>query len=250
MYHNILPRTYFFNNNTLNVFTDASISKFNGVWVGAPGAHVYKGDKFFAKKIKCIYDFTVNESELEGIYIGLQLAMNIASLDSGNPYKINIISDSMISIKGLTEWVFQWYKTCKNGIWFNYNGEPVTNQYLYMQIIDTIIKYKPRIHFYHVRGHFDNCVTSTGINMDKISKLEEFKNSFSKANGFVNSTTIDNETARFLIIANNAIDEETRQSINNPNIWYLHKLKAFPRFVDNPFTDQEMRTYRDIIQYS
>ena len=247
MIHRIIPKQFFMNNETINIFTDASIANVNGIWVGAPGAHAYYGGNYFTKKIKCIYDFTVNESELEAIYTGILLGLQINEVfHHGKEYRINIFSDSMISIKGLTEWVFSWSKNCVNGIWYNYSGDSVANQYLFMEIIEIILKYKPMIKFYHLKGHYDNCINSTGINMSKISKLNEFKESFSKTNKLPADTTIDNETARFFIMANTAIDEETRRMVNRPT-HYNYKLKMFPRFVNNPFTQAEMNEYRRLI---
>ena len=250
MYHKMMPQDFFINDTTINIFTDASITQRENIWIGAPGAHAYLGDKFIVKKLKCIKDFTINESELEAIHIGVLLGLSLANSNPNTHYRINIFSDSMISIKGLTEWVYSWHRNCMNGIWYNYNREPVSNQYLYMQIIETILKFKPTLQFYHIKGHYDNCITSNGINMDKIAKLEEFKQSFSKVNRIGEDTTIDNNLARFFIIANNSIDLDTRVLVNNPQTQTCSKLKVFPRFLDNPFTDHEMNLYRQLTLFS
>lgn len=242
----IIPKEFFINPNTVNIFCDASITQKDNVWIGAPGAQSYIGDQYFSSYIKCVYDFTVNESELEAIIMGIKMAYNIAMVNIGKQLSFNIISDSMISIKGLTEWIFSWVNSIdKNGIWHNYSGEIVSNQYLFMTIIDFVIKSNIPIHFYHIKGHHDDCITSTGINMNKISKLNDFKTSFNKVNKLIEQYTIDNETARFFILSNIRVDNDTRRELSNPNMQLVKKLKVFPREI--PFNSEEMRLYRKII---
>lgn len=63
--------------------------------------------------------------------------------------KIMVVTDSLYSIKSLTEWIKQWEKND----WKTANKKPVQNLDLIKPIYSILKKYGSRIKFNHVRSH-------------------------------------------------------------------------------------------------
>lgn len=160
--------------------------------------NVFRNLKVEDQYYQLYYDSTNNRGELYAILQGIYLGMKYLQL---NPKThINILSDSKISIYGLKEWIFNWYHNSKNGIMYGSSGE-VKNQDIILDIINTIVSNNIRVRFYHLRGHQD---------IDKLTSLQEFKNSFYKENG-INIDMYEEGTMQWMIACNCEVDDVSRQ---------------------------------------
>lgn len=200
----------FFNKNTLNIFTDASIlnrsNKNSNYFIGAPGYIATINDIVLSERIEILTGSTNNESELYAIYMAIQFAL----LNRDKVKIINIFSDSKFCIYGLREWIFKWINNIKDDKIYNSSGKEVSNQKLFLNIVYTILSYNLEVNFYHVRGHF------------KEDDAKLFSYEF-KLNNFMNDD-IDIYLAKRMIYYNNRIDNDTRQSLssisnNSQKLW-------------------------------
>lgn len=153
----ILPM---FNDKTLNIFTDASISQINEEYIGCSGAVACTGhfnniiivDELF----KINRDSTNNNSEIKAIYLGILLANKFK-----NQFKtINLFSDSKISIYGLREWISNWVEASTGDCLIGSTNKPVSNQSEILCCIYEILNNDININLYHQKGH---CETDTHI---------------------------------------------------------------------------------------
>lgn len=216
-----MPLTYAENLKTgINIFTDSSIiskemeyedgSKIQ-YYIACSGAiycikpkatkryrNIFRNLKVEDQYYQLYYDSTNNRGELYAILQGIYLGMKYLKL---NPKThINILSDSKISIFGLRDWIFNWYYNSKNGIMYGSGGE-VKNQDIILDIINTIVSNDIKVRFYHLRGHRD---------VNKLTSLQEFKNSFYKENG-INIDMYEEGTMQWMIACNCEVDDVSRQ---------------------------------------
>ena len=98
---------------------------------------------------------TNNSGEICGLLLGVTSAINIRESTS-EPCRFNIFSDSIISIRGVREWIFGWIANANkkgNNILINSEGQPVKNQFYFKTIFNQIILSNLDVHFYHQPGH-------------------------------------------------------------------------------------------------
>lgn len=154
-----------YKSNVLNIFTDASIcaEKYNGYTVGCAGVELATSSSYrynmdfnnYIPNYAVILDTTNNNSELIAIRQGILFAIaNQKYFD-----EINLFSDSLISINGLTQWIEGWFfkalkdTTNKDNILMSSSGSPVANQDIIKNIVALIYYNKLKINFFHQRGH-------------------------------------------------------------------------------------------------
>lgn len=214
-----------FNNKTLNIFTDASVYKYNGETLGAPGYVAIIGDNIVGQRSIILRESTNNESELYAIYMAIQFAL----LNRDKVQVINIFSDSQFSVFGLREWIFGWVNHIKNDRLYNSSDKMVANQHIFMNIVYTILYYNLKVSIYHNRGHF------------KDNQVKEFINLFTKHN-FLNDY-IDYQTAYKIMYYNDIVDRDTRS--------LLHKTSVFPPKLEIPDylarSDLNMNHYKKLL---
>lgn len=222
------------NNRTLNIFTDASISKYNGITTGCAGAEYYMGGTYLYSDTKVLFNTTNNQSELMSILLGVYGAMqNRHFVDT-----INLFSDSKISVYGLREWIFSWIHNSWDGVMYNSSGQVVANQGLILSIIDTITRNRLKINIFHIRGH-KNC--------DSAKDIDEFRRSFIKENHLPNGTTIDTILLQFLMAGNDNIDKYSRQKLYDKE--YMDLLYSHVKDNVQPFTI-DPRVYMNMIDFN
>lgn len=210
------------NDRTLNIFTDASISKLpnTNIVTGGAGANFYIGDTFICSDIKVLFNTTNNQSEITSILLGIMGAIQMRnSVDT-----INLFSDSRISVYGLREWIFSWINSVQDGIMYSSSGLPVANQKIILSIIDAITRNDLNINIFHIRGHLDS-----GKDKDTI----QFKKSFLKENGLDPYTMIDDEVLQFLIFGNSQIDHYTRSKLYDEQ--YMQIASQYGLTMQQPF---------------
>lgn len=146
-----------FRPGVINIFTDASITPLgNGTWDGCSGAIVIdeKGDEI-DESLLIIRHCTNNIAELMGINTGVDLGLDYV----GKVRRINLFSDSKISVLGLREWIWTWLNNYRNNdlsTLRSSSGTPVKNVNLIVQIINKItsIDYgRTQFNIYHCKGH-------------------------------------------------------------------------------------------------
>lgn len=191
-----------FNDQTLNIFTDASISKLpNGSYRSCPGLIAYvKPNRSCFSHIRVLENSTNNEGEIYAIFDAVQYAA------LNKQYKINIFSDSLISVKGLKEWIYGWINNSRDKILYNASGQPVSNQYYFLAIISYILSENISLNLYHIHGHINSSNKYNLINTAKqfiqINKLDY--------------DTIDLNLIKTMVDANNRVDNMTRTTLESP----------------------------------
>lgn len=135
---------------TLNIFTDASISKYPGtnIVTGCSGAEFYIGDKYIYTDIQVLFNTTNNHAELMSILLGVYGAVqNMQIADT-----INLFSDSKINVSALREWIFKWVNDRFDDTLYNSAGHPVANQKLMLSVIDIITRNNLQINIFMYVG--------------------------------------------------------------------------------------------------
>ena len=146
-------------NKTLNIFTDASVLYNGDEFITSSGAIAVKDittpnptviDRIFTIN----RNSTNNHGELSAILNGVELALKYRGYFS----RINLFSDSKISIYGLRDWCNKWFNkivTNEYGTIVSSSGTPVMNQELIKTIIRVIVDNRLEINLYHQKGHID-----------------------------------------------------------------------------------------------
>ena len=214
-----------FNDKTLNIFTDASVYKYQNETLGAPGYVAVIGENMVDEKSIILRESTNNESELYAIFMAIQFAL----LNRDKVQIINIFSDSQFAIYGLREWIFGWMNNIKDDRLYNSSGKMVANQHIFMNIIYTILYYDLKVSFYHNRGHF------------KVNQINEFRELFTKHN-FLNDR-INGRTAYKIIFYNDRVDNNTRSM--------FYRFRPFPPKLEIPDylarNDLDMNHYKKLL---
>ena len=197
----------FFNESSVNIFTDGSIYKSNttGETIGCAGAITVQPNG-----IQDIYDSQIlrnstnNHCEIYSIYLGIR---SILVNDLHNKYKvINLFSDSKICILGLREWIFNWItKINSHGMMISSSGKEVANQELFSTIAQMIVQNNIFINLYHQKGH---------INVNKYKDVAIAISTFEVSNRI----RIDNSIARNISKYNDLIDVYTGQILKQNNL--------------------------------
>lgn len=194
----------FFTDDTLNIFTDASMNSYGTC--GCIGVCAVKGkiDKRFpllntefrTRVInKCTNNFAEGRAIIDAIYLAIRYQ---------NDFKtIRILSDSMLNILGIRERVLKWKvskKKDKDGYptFIGSTGQ-IKNQDIFLEALYTIIASNISIEFLHQKGH-----TSFSDPTSLIKMGEDFK----KINGIMDD--IDIELLRSLAFYNNYVDRNSR----------------------------------------
>lgn len=203
----MITNNLMFNNETLNIFTDASIIKMpNEEVIGCAGANVISGpdpiNYILEQDTRIIRNSTSNNSEIHAVKLGIEKALKYRH----NGYKvINLISDSKLCIYGLREWIFNWINASigKDYLIGSTNQE-VANQEVILHIVYMILDNNLNINFYHQSGH---------VNINDIGSLEEAKKIFIATNFLRHDVEL--KLIKNISIANNAIDKLTRTVLKN-----------------------------------
>lgn len=184
----------------INIFTDASVKHFPqyNYTVGCPGFIVFR-DRQMIHPIDSHYimDSTNNESEIVAIFNALYYVLcNKEAFKYED--RINIFSDSKISVFGLREWYKGWVKNMRDGILYNSSGKPVANSRFFVESMGMIMLINKKVNIYHCNGHID---------LWNKTKIQKFMNTFRKENQCNRLLTpIERD---FIIDGNNLVDELT-----------------------------------------
>lgn len=200
----------FHNDNTLNIFTDASIIGRSGNFTGCYGVVAVVGDNIMDQTYKLVSNTTNNNSEIKGIRAGLGIAMKYS-----NMYKnINIFSDSLISINGLKSYIYGWKINPNDGMLYTKMKKKVVNQAIFIEchrILRDLENSDSMITLYHQPAHVNN-------NYNELLKSAE---SFRRSNNIYGK--IDLNFMRYICTWNNHVDNNSRSMLrrnrNNENVY-------------------------------
>lgn len=193
-----------FDKSTLNIFCDASIAAFDDETIGCPGcittSVIPASLTILEKDLRILRNSTNNQSEITAILMAVNQALKYRDMYE----TINIFSDSKISVYGLRTWIFNWINNINNGVMYSSSGTPVANQQIFMHIINTIVYNGLQVRIYHQKGH----VTTTAL-------IPKAKSVFMQSNNIM----ISDKEVKYISIANDIIDGESRRSLNDINLY-------------------------------
>ena len=236
----------YYSSDTLNIFTDASIKKYDLETIGCPGAIAVVEGNVIDEKIDILRHTTNNNSEITAIYYGILLAIKYK-----DKYKnINLFSDSKICIFGLREWIFNWINSIDDisnniedytekynpYILIGSSNCPVKNQSEINLIIQTILRNNLNIRLFHQRGH---------VSLKSHDSLNEARSVFCKNNNidFIELPIIIN-----LSTYNNMIDNITREMLIKYEYSYIGEKVPAIYFTYN--TNMDMEKYSKLLNLS
>lgn len=188
-----------FSKDAINIFTDASILKLsNGEYLGCPGYVVINQDKVLESDCYVIENTTSNNSEIKAVRLGIFAA------ERYQDYKyIRLFSDSQLCIFGLRDRIYKWMRSVRDGKVCGYDGNPIKNQEVFLEIAYYVMRKNIRIEFFHQRGH---------ISLASNQALQTAHDDFLRYNN-VEDVSID--LVSRLSYYNNMVDQMTRQKLNS-----------------------------------
>lgn len=217
----IIPKEEIDNDYTLNIFSDASISSQHTYTNACAGAIAVYQDFIIDKILTPMYNTTNNRAELMAILNGLYLAIRYRR----KVKRINIFSDSKISVFGLRTWIYSWINNSQDNILRSTSGD-VKNQDMILSIINFIIENNLQISLFHIRGHCD---------YTKFKDIIKFRKSFISENNLY-PNIIDDQLCMYLIKYNDYIDNDTRKNLINDKIEslkpYTLNLNSYLPYLD------------------
>lgn len=190
----------FYNSDTLNIFSDASIiyDEKNNKCTGCYGVVCVTRDTIIDQCYHLVSDTTNNNSEIKGI----RAALSFANIYRGRFKYINIFSDSKISIDGLRDYIYRWSYNPKDGLLYTSTGKPAANQAIFIECnqMMNILGADPYTMFclYHQNGHIN----------DSYRDLCRAANTFSRSNNIYGK--VDINLIRYISTYNDIVDKTSR----------------------------------------
>jgi ribonuclease HI len=189
----------FHNDNTLNIFSDASIIGKTGNFTGCYGVVAVVGDNIIDRTYRIVSYTTSNNSEIKGIRAAFDIAMRYKDI-----YKnINIFSDSLISVNGIRNYINKWIIGA-DGMLYTGSKKKVANQEIFIEsyrILKELELSSSIIRIYHQPGHVNNDYNS----------LVRASKSFKKINSIKGK--IDLNFMRYICTWNNYVDNTSRSML-------------------------------------
>lgn len=225
----MMDKIIFFNDDTINVFTDASVKNHGQVTESIAGALLVDNKSNHILKRVRLIPSTNNEGEIYAIFMGLSLISKHMALNKDKKYTYNLFSDSKISVYGLREWYSSWIKYSVGSDHFvSSSGDPVKNQEIFVRCMDMIIANNMNVNIYHVRGH---------MKANNHIQYQKFIKDFKESNYLSSIPT--NELVRELIRLNDIVDNATRSALlpegaiidDIPTIMGTHKKDSMNEFM-------------------
>lgn len=222
----------------LNVFCDASVTKVEDKYTSCPGYAIVNKGKIIKSDYKVIYNTTNNYGEIYAIRMGVKAVYDMG-YKLGTVSRINLFSDSQISIFGLREWIFTWYQNLNNNMQMVSSDKrlEIANQEVYNSIVNLIAYEGIPIHLYHQLGH---------KNFKNNTHLTKVINSFNS----VNKIRISIDEARFICYYNEYVDRFTRDNLHNVTKSDLFKQTDYQKYimpVSIILNNDIMKRYSDLI---
>ena len=228
----------FFNSETLNIFTDASMNSYGNS--GCAGECLVFGDmdKRFpllntslnTRVIKnCTNNFAEGRAIVDALYFALKYRDKYRT--------IRIISDSQINIYGIRDRILNWKISKKKGDngfgHFVGSQGAIKNQDIFIEAQNIILENNLSVELLHQAGH------TSFSNPDLLIKSGEL---FKKYNNITDD--LDIELLRALTFFNNYVDRNTRDVLYTVDL--LHYKLYFP-FTFSASDDYDKNTYSKLV---
>lgn len=223
----------------LDIFTDASIDTTTKLAC----AGIIVVDRMSKQPINYnLYldpNSTNNRAEVMAIEKAVAYAVGLFNQKAMQPFMVNIISDSMISIMGVREWMLSWNATSEN-ILLNSSGMEAANQSFFKNIFNMITLSGLKVKFYHQKGHVKESPNSLFMS----------EQIFYRSNGI----SVENAglTPKYLADFNNEIDQMTRDLIRKVQSNKPFQYPEFLYYKESPmeFSRNQalIETYKSLIQ--
>lgn len=194
----------FYNKDTLNIFSDASIVGRSGNFTGCYGVVAVCEDNIIDSCFKLASHTTSNNSEIKG----LRAAISMANKWKYNFKYINIFSDSQISVFGLRDYIYKWRYNPSDGLLYGTSKTPIVNQEIFVESHNmlALLSQSVSVRIFHQSGHIDN----------KYDKLKEAAVVFGRSNNIMGN--IDLNFIRYISTYNNYVDNTSRGILRRSNI--------------------------------
>ena len=217
-----------FGRDVLNIFCDASIKKTDLGTYGCPGSiAVDTTGSSVDYRSTILVDSTNNESEIYAILLATQQAI----LYKNAFQRINIFSDSRISVCGMRDWMLNWIRRAKGDTLMSTSGL-VANQQIFLHVLNLIMNNLESYRLYHIDGH---------MNENNPSHIMTVMKDFEKFNGI----KIGPIEAAYLCKYNNLIDKETGDELELADLDSLKRLKQ-PFIYPIPSLIDANKLYKDV----
>lgn len=118
-------------------------------------------------------DKTCAYAEISALAKGLENLWKYVRATELKKIKASVYTDSMLYYKSLTEWIYVWIKTAKDGVFYSSSGKPVANQ----EEIKVAFEFLQNLHEYgtvklfHINSH---------VAKKNVKKLKEKFEKFNK----------------------------------------------------------------------
>lgn len=209
--------------DSINIFTDASLTKIDNEPIISSGYALVKDGIIERSDFSVFCNATNNYGELFAIYMGIKAAIDYKNIAK----RINLFSDSRISVYSLREWIFKWRVV--NNDFISGSGKRAENQDVIHMIIDSISMNNLPINIYCQRGH---------KNSDSNANVVQQRDYFYQENGIY----LPLETASKICYYNDFVDTMTRNNllklVNEKNFdtgKYNKKIFPLAMKIDNTF---------------
>ena len=228
----------FFTENSLNIFTDASMNSYGTsgcigvcpVYGAVDKRFPLLNTEIFTRVIKgCTNNFAEGRAVLDAIYIAITNMNKFSTL--------RIISDSQVTILAIRERILKWKVSKKANDYgmVNFIGSQGTikNQDIFLEALNIIMQTGVSIEFLHQAGHI------------KFSNPDDIIKSgitFKKSNNIVDD--IDIELLRSLAFYNNYVDRNSRDVLYSTDLGSIKTL--FP-FKYSAFDGYDKEAYRRLV---
>lgn len=193
----------FHNDNTLNIFSDASVNgrgTRNGM--GCYGTVAVVKDNVIDQIYRLVSYTTSNNSEIKGLRAAITLAHKYK-----DQFKfINIFSDSQISIHGLVSFIHGWKINPNDGMLYTKLKKKVANQEIFIENYRMLkeLEVSPCIiSLYYQPGHVD-------YGYNNLVKASEH---FRRGNMVRSNENIDLNFIRYISTWNNYVDSTSRSML-------------------------------------
>ena len=220
-----------FGRDVLNIFCDASIKRTNLSTYGCPGSiAIDTTGSSVDYESTILVDSTNNESEIYAILLATRQAIKYKNQFS----RINIFSDSRISVCGMRDWMLSWIKRANGGDTLLSTSGVVANQQLFLQVLTLVMNNLDSYRLYHVDGH---------MNPNNPKQIHTLMRDFEKFNGI----KIGPVEAIYLCTYNNLIDKETGEDLEKVDLDSLMKLDQPFVYPVPPLIDAK-KLYKDVFE--
>lgn len=187
----------FYNENTLNIFSDASMHGKKGKQTGCYAAVAVVKDDIIDFTYRLVSNSTSNNSEIKGVRAALDIALRYK-----DKYEfINIFCDSLISINGLRSYIYNWKYNKNDGLLYTAMGRPASNQEIFIEahrMLNELEVAPCIIKLWHQAGHVDNGYTC----------IQKAADTFKRINNIYGK--IDYNLIRYISVWNNYVDNTSR----------------------------------------